>query len=112
MNPLPRLTTGMWISSVLRRTQANGIMATVLAVGDQSYGSVLIAARARSGLARLYTATMNQDGGRAWIETTKTALSDSEVLERTEALRKRDRDMWVLEIETEDPEPYLDGNVV
>ncbi len=112
MSALPKLTTGLWISSVLRRTKADGVMATVLVIGDHTYGSVLIVARGRNGLSRLYTATMAQDGSPAWIETSKIALSDSDVSERTIFLRKRDMDLWVLEIETDNPEPYIDGKLV
>ncbi len=112
LTTLPKLTTGMWISSVLRRAQADAVMATIISIGDQSHGSVLIAARALGGLTRLYTATMALDGSRAWIETTKTGLTDTEVTARVQHLRKRDADMWVIEIETDDPEPYLDGQLV
>ncbi len=112
MSAVPKLTTGLWISSVLRRTQADGVMATVMIIGDHMYGAVLVVARARNGLSRLYTATMARDGSPAWIETTKTALSDNEVTERTHFLRKRDTDLWVLEIETDTPELYLDGQMV
>jgi hypothetical protein len=105
----PRLTTTVWVSAVLRQLQANGIFATVLAKGDATAGTVIVACRARTGAINTYARTAAMDGSPAWIRTSKADLDDSQALAAMALARKRDPDLWWVEAELEDITPYLDG---
>jgi hypothetical protein len=105
----PRLTTAVWVSALVRRLQANGIFAAVLARGDATAGAVTVACRSKSGAIRTFARTATLDGSPAWMETGKGPLTDSQSLHSLTLARQRDPDLWWVEAELEDITPYLDG---
>lgn len=110
---LPRLTTRFWVSALVRRCNAQGVPATVIRHGYDEAGAVLLLARHRDGRCRLFGATQQQDGQRAWIPLTgPEPASEADVNERIEKQRRFDPDLWVVEIETDTPQDFLDENIL
>ena len=110
---LPRLTTRIWVSALVRRCNAEGVAATVIRHGYDEAGAVLLLARWRSGQCRLFGATLRQNGQRAWLALTGpepvNAADADAVIEKQ---RRFDPDLWVIEIETERPQDFLDEVVL
>lgn len=113
MMMLPRLTTRFWVSALVRRCNAEGVPATVIRHGYDEAGAVLLVARHRSGLAQLYGATLRQNGEKAWLALTGAEpVNASEADALIEKQRRFDPDLWVVEIETDRPQDFLDEAVV
>jgi hypothetical protein len=106
---VPRLTTSMWVSALIRRLQSNGVYATVLAKGDKTGGSVILASRARDGSIRTFVRTASLDDTVTWLETSKVPLTESDSLAAMRLARKRDPDLWWVEVELDDMTPYVEG---
>lgn len=107
--PVPRMTTALLVSSLVRRAQQQGAAATILAHGDDMAGSLTLIARDRQGGSRLYTATSDIDGTPSWIELNAVPLDDTAVAERLMRLRTRDPDAWLVEFEISDLLSFLKG---
>lgn len=99
----------MWISALRKRAEARGIVVTTLARGEPQSGSITLFFRAPNGTTRMLTAVTHHDGGRAWLVSAHD-LNDEMVQLRTEKLRHRDPDTWLIEIECADPNDLIDLN--
>lgn len=110
---LPRLTTRLWVSALVRRCNSEGVSATVIRHGYDAAGAVLLLARHRSGVCQLFGATQLQDGQRAWLNLTgaepvEAAQTDTMI----ERQKRFDPDLWVVEVETDRPQDFLDEPLV
>jgi hypothetical protein len=90
----PRLTTGLWVSALLRRLQGDGIFAQVLAKGDITAGAVIVSSRSKAGSIRTLERSYTRTGAPAWIDTSASLLTDSEALAAMARARSRDPDLW------------------
>lgn len=120
---LPRLVTRVWVSALVRRCNVQGVAATVIRHGYDEAGAVLLLARRRDGLCQLFGATQQgigqqgigqQDGGqRAWLPLTgRDPVSEADADAIVEKQRRFDPDLWVVEIETDRPQDFLDEVVL
>jgi hypothetical protein len=107
-----RLTTGLWVSALLRRLQGDGVFVQILASGDMTAGAVIVSSRSKNGAIRTLERSYTRSGGPAWIETSATLLTDSEALAAMIRARSRDPDLWWIEAEVDDLSPYLDGPII
>lgn len=106
---LPRLATRFWVSAIVRRCSGLGIPATVVRHGYDEAGAVLLLARHRDGLCRLFGATTGRDDARAWLPLSGSVpvpAADADAL--IERQRRIDPDVWVLELETDAPEALVE----
>lgn len=105
-----RVTSDLFVSQLLRRVFADGGFAAVERKGAEAAGAVYIITRARDGTIRLYgpaVQTMSAgDGGRRFMAETVT--DDMALTARFEREARFDPDFWVVEIETAEPERYLE----
>jgi hypothetical protein len=108
----PRLTTGLWVSALLRRLHGDGVYAQVLAKGDIMAGAVVVSSRSKNGGIRTLERSYTRTGGPAWIDTSASPLTDTEALATMARARARDPDLWWIEAELEDLSPYLDGPIL
>lgn len=115
---VPRLATRVWVSALVRRCNVQGVAATVIRHGYDEAGAVLLLARHRSGLCQLFGATQQgvgqQDSGqRAWLSLTgREPASEADADAIIEKQRRFDPDLWVVEIETDRPQDFLDEIVL
>ena len=93
-----RLASGIWVSAYLRRLQALGIPAYVIARGDDTAGAVLVKLALMNGTARAYTRSFDLESNtRIW-----QVLVDGPESEVDAAIARQcgfDPDLWVIEVE-------------
>ena len=98
---MPRLTSKMRVSALLRRTSAQGVMAAVLRSGDPIAGSILLLFTDSARKFQAYSATTTTRGEQGWMLISGDNLMDQAEADALVARqRKVDPDIWVLEIES------------
>ena len=97
----PRLKTDIWAAALLRRwNQHTAVVATLVRRGDADAGTVLLKISRLDGTASVLSQTVAVDGNRAWMRGTGAApVVDAEAEAYIQRQRKRDPDLWVIEIE-------------
>jgi hypothetical protein len=92
-----RLAAGLLVSALIRRVDAAGGNATVLAKGDATAGALLIQLADRGVAGPLLERTLDSKGDYAW---TPTGPGDAEGRADYIARRRRsDPDLWVIELD-------------
>ena len=101
---MSRLASGLLVNALVRRVNDSGGIATVLAKGDPDSGAILIVATDRGGDPHCYE--------RGWDDQSRPALvatgpaGDAEVTDYWKRRRDRDRDLWVVELDSADAERF------
>ena len=95
-----RLTAGVLVSALIRRTEAAGGSAMVLARGDASAGTLLIQLADRGEPGPLLERMLDRVGEYAWQATGPADPADrADYLARR---RRSDPDLWVVELDVAD----------
>lgn len=95
---LPRLTADFWVRAYLARLQLAGIPAYVLARGDATAGAVMIKLATRDGKAQIWQRVFDPMAGtRIWMLA--EAEHEADIDARIGRERRRDPDLWVIEVE-------------
>ncbi len=94
------LRARIYVDALLRRAQAGGAFAAVVARGDDDAGVVLVKLNLLDGRARVFAPAVGPGGDRVWMEplgTTPRIEADAD----TYLARQRsiDADAWIVEIE-------------
>ena len=105
-----RVTSDLFVSQLIRRIFSDGGFAAVERHGAEAAGAIFVLVRARDGGVTLFGPASQthsaEDGGRRFM---REAVNDADGLEKRFAREARfDPDFWVVEIETGDPDTYLD----
>lgn len=90
-----RLPSGVLVAALIRRTQAAGGFATVIAKGDADGGGILLVITERGGPPRLLERGIGPDGNVALIDSTPAQDVDAYCARR----RARDPDLWLIELD-------------
>lgn len=108
MSESVRLPAHLEISSLIRLAESNGGMATVLSKGERDAGTILIVTIFRGENARLFERMPQLDGTRSFVLTkeqdSEKAAEFSDYIERRAS---QDPDIWVLEVDIDDPERFI-----
>jgi hypothetical protein len=101
VTPPPRLKTSVWAAALLRRwNHHTAVVATLVRRGDADAGAVLLKISRLDGTATVLAQTVTAKGERAWHRGTGQApVADAEAEAYIQRQRKRDPDLWVIEIE-------------
>lgn len=100
---MTRLKSRFLVDLLLRRTEAAGGFATVLAKGDENSGIILVQCSERGEPGPLLERRFSANGHYIWEAVGPTDAKDSE--SRTnyqERRRKADPDMWLIELDIAD----------
>lgn len=100
----PRLTSAMLVSALVRRVNAEGGAATVLAKGDATAGSILLILMERGVVRSVRERVMGGDGTYVWA-----AVGPDDESERDDYLsrrRARDSDLWLVELDIANAERF------
>ena len=97
----PRLKTEIWAAALIRRWNQNtAVVATLVRRGDGDAGTVLLKISRLDGTATVLSQTVNAEGNRAWLRGTGASpVADADAEAYIQRQRKRDPDLWVIEIE-------------
>ena len=97
---VPRLKTEIWVQACIRRADIEGTSVMVLRKGDPTSGALLIKRNRFAEGCTVLVETRNEAGARAWYAGTGPApVSEAEADAYIDRSRKRDPDLWVIEIE-------------
>ncbi|HEY2538619.1 MAG TPA: DUF1491 family protein [Stellaceae bacterium] len=108
-----RLKTGIWIRALIRRCDLAAIAAAVVARGDGDSGAVLLKFNARDDGCSVLTQARGPDSELIWMRATGPApVAEADADSYIARQRRRDPDIWVVEIETGSPGTVLDGRIV
>lgn len=100
---MTRLTSRFLIDLILRRTQAAGGFAAVLASGDDQSGTILIQCSDRGHPGPLLERRFSADGRYIWEAVGPGDPSDSEArTDYQDRRRKADPDLWIVELDIAD----------
>lgn len=108
-----RLKAGIFVAALTRRVFADGSMAAVEKHGAEEAGAIFVRIRHRDGSESLaapapQTAFDDDHPDGRLFEMRKRRAPESEVSDLIAREAKFDSDIWVVEIETDSPEIYLD----
>ena len=103
----PRLKTHIRVAAHLRRAEAAGAFAGIVARGDADAGAIAVKVYPGSGRARLFIETLDGDGARYWRDVFDGETDEARVDEKLKRERDFDRDIWIIEIEDRDGRAFL-----
>ncbi len=92
-----RLASSVKVAALLRQVSALGGFGTVLARGDATAGSIAIVTR-EAGVETLLSPMFAMTGGYEWV----AIASGDAVADSIERARRRDPDLWVIELDIAD----------
>lgn len=96
----PRVKTSIWAAALIRRAEVNGASAFVTKKGDPESGAVLVKVSLLNGTARVWSAGYGREGQRRWMcATGAEVVADAVAEDYIARARKRDEDLWVVEVE-------------
>ncbi|HEX8668233.1 MAG TPA: DUF1491 family protein [Allosphingosinicella sp.] len=103
----PRLTSSVLVGALIRRAEAEGGFAAVLAKGDPTSGSILVMLTERGAPPRIYERILQPDGRYGWQEAVVAEESGSSSLQDFIARRRRfDPDLWLIELDIPSAERF------
>lgn len=108
-----RLTSDFWVKALIRRIFGCGEFAVVEKHGSAEAGAIFIRARDRSGLETLFAPAPQSffDAAKPQDRTFERRLDKCQAQDIDALLLKEknfDPDFWVVEIETDRPEDYIE----
>lgn len=108
-----RLPTELWLKAHLRRLNGAGTPAMVLHRGDGTGGLVLAKINTLGAGVRVLSQTRDRDGDIAWIAGLEGRLvPEAEADAYVERARRRDPDLWVVEVEDRSGALPFEGKVI
>ncbi|PVX28260.1 DUF1491 family protein [Sphingomonas pokkalii] len=103
----PRLTSAMLVSAMVRRADAAGGSAMVLAKGDATSGAILLLLLERGANPRFVERGIGPQGVPALVPSGPAGLADEEsATSYWQRRRARDSDLWVVELDIADAERF------
>ncbi|TRD11348.1 DUF1491 family protein [Erythrobacter insulae] len=103
-----RLPAHVEISGLIRVIESNGGSAMVLAKGERDAGTIVLLTMYRGNDVRLFERMPQLDGTRAFVPTKKQdSENPQEIFEYIERRRSQDPDIWVLEVDIDNPERFI-----
>lgn len=103
----PRLTAAIRVSALLRRAEAAGGFATVLAKGDSRAGALLVICTQRGENIALLEQVLGVDGDYHWRKTAERLMDDEALFnEHLTKRRHNDPDLWLIELDVPDAERF------
>jgi hypothetical protein len=108
-----RLKTALWIKTLIRRCDLAAVAVAVVARGDADSGAILLKLNAGSEGCSVLSQTRGPDGELVWMRASGPApVAEPDADSYVARQRRRDPDLWVVEIETRSPGVVLDGRII
>ena len=96
----PRLKSKLIINAAVRLCNENGILATVVQLGDPDAGAIYLKVSGLNRYCVIFTQQRKTDGTLGWVKVSgEIAIHEAEADEYLERQMKYDNDIWILEIE-------------
>ena len=95
-----KLTSRMLVSALVRRVQAEGGNAAVVAKGDENAGAVVLILSDKGEIGALKERVLDLDGRYIWVDCGPKNIEDKEEISAyLERRRSRDPDLWLVELD-------------
>lgn len=109
----PRLKTELSIKALIRRCDLAAVAVAVVARGDRDSGAVLVKLNAREEGCTILAQARRPDGELVWMRATGAGpVPEPDADAYIDRQRRRDPDLWVIEIETGSAGAVLDGRII
>lgn len=103
-----RLPAHVEVGALLRRVQAEGGFATVLAKGERDAGTIMVVCRASEADQRAYERMPQPDGTRSWaLAQVRDSINPLIFAEWLDRRRAQDPDLWIVELDIAAPERFI-----
>jgi hypothetical protein len=108
-----RLKSGLLVKALIRRCDLAAVAVAVVARGDGDAGAIVLKFNARDGGCSVLVQARGPDGEPVWMRATgPVPVAESDADAYIARQRRRDPDLWVVEIETGLPGAVLDGRII
>jgi hypothetical protein len=108
-----RLKSSIQVKALIRRCDLKTIGVAVTARGDPDAGAILIKLCPRDAGATVLAQARRPDGTLGWLRATGAEpVAEGDADAYIARQRQRDPDLWVIEIETAQPDTVLDDGII
>ena len=108
-----RLKTGLWVRALIRRCDLAAVAVAVAARGDADSGAVLLKFSDRKVGCVVLAQARGRDGQLVWMRATgQEPVAEAEADAYIYRQRRRDPDIWVVEIECGSAAALIEGPIV
>jgi hypothetical protein len=108
-----RLKTVLWVQALVRRCDLAAVAVAVAAHGDADSGAVLLKFSDRDGGCSVLAQARGRQGELVWMRATgPKPVAEAEADSYIARQRRRDPDIWVVEIECGSAAALIDGPIV
>ena len=103
-----RLTSSFWVQAYIKKLNLLGVPAFVVSHGDDTAGAIIVKVNKLNGDAVLFERSFSLD--KNLNQWSKFESGDEKELDELLSRQlSRDRDLWIVEIESREGDPFLDG---
>ena len=102
-----RLTSSFWVQAYIKKLNLLGVPAFVVSHGDDTAGAIIVKVNKLNGDAVLFERSFSLD--KNLNQWSKFESGDEKELDKLLSRQlSRDRDLWIVEIESREGDPFLD----
>ena len=102
-----RLTSSFWVQAYIKKLNLQGVPAFVVSHGDDTAGAIIVKVNKLNGDAVLFERSFSLD--KNLNQWSKFESGDEKELDELLSRQlSRDRDLWIVEIESREGDPFLD----
>ena len=102
-----RLTSSFWVQAYIKKLNLLGVPAFVVSHGDDTAGAIIVKVNKLNGDAILFERSFSLD--KNLNQWSKFESGDEKELDELLSRQlSRDRDLWIVEIESREGDPFLD----
>ncbi|MAI18886.1 MAG: GTP-binding protein Era [Rhodobacteraceae bacterium TMED111] len=104
---MSRLTSSFWVQAYIKKLNLMGVPAFVVSHGDDTAGAIIVKVNKLNGDAVLFERSFSLD--KNLNQWSKFESGDEKRLDELLSRQlSRDRDLWIVEIESRKGDPFLD----
>ena len=101
------LTSSFWVQAYIKKLNLLGVPAFVVSHGDDTAGAIIVKVNKLNGDAVLFERSFSLD--KNLNQWSKSESGDEKELDELLSRQlSRDRDLWIVEIESREGDPFLD----
>ena len=104
---MTRLTSSFWVQAYIKRLNLMGVPAFVVAHGDDTAGAIIVKVNKLDGDAILFERSFSLEKNKSLWSKFQSG-DEKELDELLSRQLSRDRDLWVVEIESRQGDHFLD----
>jgi hypothetical protein len=102
-----RLTSSFWVQAYIKKLNLLGVPAFVVSHGDDTAGAIIVKVNKLNGDSVLFERSFSLD--KNLNQWSKFESGDEKELDELLSRQlSRDRDLWIVEIESREGDPFLD----